>query len=128
MKYHIWTDEETRITVDDENERTDGRCVTLVDGQILSDDDEVDGEEDERLDVEAMDAAMAETVARYDLSNPDARAYLLDTFGQTREHARAKVEDHGAMLKLSQKYIDVVMEAEVQQNGGGYGRSRGDVN
>src|SRR5262249_51039975 len=76
--------------------------------RLLNDEDDV---EDERLDVEAMDAAMSETIARYDLSDPDQRAYLRQTFEQTKTHAEAKIADHTAMLTLSEKYLEIVTKA-----------------
>ena len=104
MKYHIFVDEETRITFDDENDYTDGMCVTLADGVLLN--DEEDAVEDERLDVEAMDATFAEFVGKYDLSDPEQRAYLNGVFADTKKKAEEKIADHTAMRDLSVKYLN----------------------
>jgi len=106
MKYHIFVDDEMRITFDDENDHTDGMCVTLADGVILN--DEEDAVEDERLDVPRMDETFKEFVARYDLSDPEQRAYLTSMFMDTKAKAQEKLEDHGAMLRLSEKYLAVI--------------------
>jgi hypothetical protein len=47
---HLWINDETRISIDDENPKTEGQCISLRDGECLTDDDE-----EEWLDVEAMD-------------------------------------------------------------------------
>jgi len=102
LKYHIFLYYDTRITIDDEQEHTEGECVTLQDGEILR------GEEDERLDVEAMDTTFKEFVARHDLNDPEQHAYLRKTFEDTKTTAEAKIEDHQAMLDLATKYLGIL--------------------
>jgi hypothetical protein len=86
--YHIWIDEDRRISITDENPETEGMCVTLVDGEIITDENEDDSE---RLDVEAMDAAMGAVIAKHDLNDPEQRVYLRQTFEDTKSHAEAKI-------------------------------------
>jgi len=105
MIYHIWINDDTRISINDEVEETEGQCISLAHGEILSD-------EEERLDAARMDASFAEVLARYDLYDPEQRAYLQRTFEETRVHAekmideyQGKLTDHGVMLMLSNKYL-----------------------
>jgi len=47
MIYHIVIADYTRITIDDENEETAGRCVSLRDGEIFARGDVEDYEDEE---------------------------------------------------------------------------------
>ena len=51
MKYHIFTDPDNRITVDDEQEHTADECVSLIDGVIITEEnvDDLLGSEEEAL-------------------------------------------------------------------------------
>ena len=105
MKYHIFLDDETRFTIDDEQEHTDGECVTLQDGQILHGNG---SGEYERLDVEGMDASFKEFLGNHDLDDPNQRAHLKRTFEETKATAEAKIEDHQAMFDLATKYLGIL--------------------
>ena len=115
MRYHIFCADDVRITVDDEKEETEGLCVTLVDGEILWDEDDEEFDH-ERLDVPAMDATFAAFVAKHDLSDPDQRMHLRRTFENTKAHAEAKVADHSSMRDLSEKYLEIIAKAEKKRH------------
>jgi hypothetical protein len=108
MKYYIILPHtDSRVTFDDENPATEDICVTLVDGEIISDEDDNEFD-DERLDVTAVDEAMGEMVARHDLSDPTQRECLRMVLTRTKETAEAKIADHTSMLTLAEKYLSVI--------------------
>jgi hypothetical protein len=109
MIYHIWITDDSRISIDDESPDTEGLCVTLHNGELYHGDDLEF--EDDRLNVEAMDAAMAETLAQHDLSDPDQRAHVTTVFERTKKTAEEKIADHTSMLKLSEKYLQQIASA-----------------